>query len=101
MLHEIPWSGVSVGGMGRACGVRQNEQLECWGGANAQAGTWLDGGDWATAWGQPPTGKYKSTSLSYHLCALRKDNTISCWGDEQSFKETPEGVFGSFESGYN
>lgn len=79
------WRQVSAGGAG-TCGIMTNGTLWCWG-ANAfgQAGVGYD-----SAYVTTPTqvGSDNDWRLvragSFHTCALKNDDTLWCWGDNQN-----------------
>jgi alpha-tubulin suppressor-like RCC1 family protein len=54
----------------RACAVRQNGSLACWGNDEFGEST-------------PPTGNdfVRVSCGALHTCALKKDNTVMCWGN--------------------
>ncbi|XP_057793588.1 serine/threonine-protein kinase-like protein CCR4 [Salvia miltiorrhiza] len=59
---------VVAAGFHRACGVRENGSLECWGGNLA---------------GEAPEGEFKSVAVGEdRVCAIRTDERVVCWGEE-------------------
>jgi hypothetical protein len=64
-------------GYERACGVRPDDTLVCWG---------------QTDWGPPPTGTYVQVSVGGRAaCALRSDTTLACWGPSTALSSQPPG----------
>ncbi|MGL5857485.1 MAG: RCC1 domain-containing protein [Angustibacter sp.] len=79
------WSTVSAGNV-HTCGIRTDGELRCWGanavgrlgdgtvGVNRLSPTPVDGGG---TWNAVSTGRD-------HTCAIRGNNTLWCWGSQQS-----------------
>lgn len=101
-------------GLGFTCGIKTNNQLQCWGLAgeytNPPAGTYkqvssglhhscaIDTNGAVQCWGSSgyggtvePAGTFKQISSSnLHNCAIRTDNTVYCWGLDGLYPDNPE-----------
>ena len=89
-VHDAPagsHSAVSVSGtafVGYSCALRTDSTITCWGEDTVSFSTRV-GDRWqpTTIVGltSPPTGRYQALALTnHHACALRSDNTHTCWG---------------------
>ncbi len=92
LIADVPRSAfvdVAVGASW-ACGIRQDESLECWGDQRAK--------------GTVPAGRFISIDIDGgHACALRRDHAIVCWGYDAShdrFERTESGPFLSVTAGH-
>ena len=75
-----------------ACGVTINGKITCWGEPSVP--------ERASGINQPPTGQFKTVSLNpmwagnRNGCAIASDDTLSCWGSEESgINSVPAGEF--------
>jgi hypothetical protein len=121
------YTSVSVGYV-RACAVRVDGSVTCWGGWDCTdqetppSGTFVSvssGDDFACSlrtngtiacWNQcasggipkTPSGTFKSVSVGNTLfaCAVKEDGTIACWGDNDAGQSTPpSGTFIAVSAG--
>jgi hypothetical protein len=86
----VPMKTVSMG-IGYACGLTKDDQLECWGDASGN-GRFL----------AAPKGKFTSVSVGHiHACALSEDHRVTCWGNDVqgSVSATPAGTFANVDAG--
>ena len=98
---------ISVGD-GYACGLRTDGTIECWGSDTAYMTPHAE-----NRWGRAPTGRtiapsgqFKAVSSGhYHSCGLRTDDTITCWGRDETnwgdagITDAPPGRFGAVYAG--
>ena len=108
------FTAVSAGNR-HACGVRADNTVECWGdNLNGQSGVASSSATTGRAClvGQtgdricqgnfhPPAGQFISVSAgSFHSCGVRTDNTVHCWGaDDSGQSSAPSGQFISVSAG--
>ena len=93
-------------GMSHGCGVRQNQEIQCWGSGTTDTGTGYSHGQ-AIA----PTGTFLMVnSNTHHNCAVRVGGEVHCWGEGASapdgttfdglYNDIPEGPFVDVQVGY-
>jgi len=78
----------------RACAIAMDGAINCW-------DSYYDFDDVEIHGAPPDGGTYKALSLgSTHSCAIRTDDTLTCWGDGEHGKlESPAGQFKAVSSG--
>ena len=93
-------------GMYHGCGVRQNQEIQCWGSGTTDTGVGDSHGQ-AIA----PEGEFLMVnSNTHHNCAVRVDGEVHCWGEgasspagttfESLYADIPEGPFVDVQVGY-
>lgn len=111
------FTAISHEGSWHACGVRVDQIIECWGDDEVESGRFgrcpanerpchnqgQNGYDQAI----PPEGTFTAVATGgWHSCGLRTDQTIECWGRNDSGigpskqAEPPEGTFTAIASGH-
>ena len=74
-------------GSTHTCGIRENEEIVCWGNNdNGQT--------------DAPAGSFTAVSASfYYTCAIRENGEIACWGRDSGQTDTPEGSYTAVSAG--
>ena len=81
VLESVDFRDVSVG-QGHVCAVDRDGALYCWGRNNsAQLGLGMDSAQVRTPTRVGTASDYLDVAAAqHHTCALRRDNTLECWG---------------------
>ena len=116
--RAVPFTAISAGGS-HTCGLRENGEAECWGGAPL-SGSFVaisaggrhtcalrkNGAAECRGWNKygqtaSPSGSFIAISAGYdHTCALRENGAAECWGSNTSGQaDPPSGSFIAISAG--